>query len=416
MAKLQFEASIARPLILLALALGCSKANEVRAADPTGPAPAQVSPAQAPAPKPAQAKPPRSTRSTPPTTDLVPVRDPVEDAFTLGMPKGWRNQAYSARVASIHSTVVTSVSPDGSVAIFSGDPSVPQYWSPAAATPITYQMAQNNPRVKIEPFVRATDYFPGYVQRKFGRLPDFKLLATEPDPEAEDKLRAKFASVGAAMEPTVANVSFSYSDGAKRMRGLIIGSTADSGAFWIVTVSGISTTGAPKDYVPMLDAMGRSYKMNPQWQAEQNRKHQQQMAQIEQFGRDMTAQHNRNMAAIQQSAQRHQQRMQAIQSQGDANMKAFNDRMAAGDANMKAFNDRMAAGDTQQRNFLNYINEENTVVDSSGKTFQVDSSYQRYFINKNDGTYVGGDIRMDLDKLRSLGLNPDNYEEAQIKK
>ena len=72
----------------------------------------------------------------------------------------------------------------------------------------------------------------------------------------------------------------------------------------------------------MLDAMGRSYKVNPQWQAEQNRKHQQQMAQIEQFGRDMTAQHNRNMAAIQQSAQRHQQRMQAIQSQGDANMKA----------------------------------------------------------------------------------------------
>jgi hypothetical protein len=97
-------------------------------------------------------------------------------------------------------------------------------------------------------------------------------------------------------------------------------------------------------------------------------------------------------------------------------MKNFNDRMAASDASHKSFNDRMAAGDTQQRNFLNYINEESTVVDSTGKTFQVDSSYQRYFINKNDGTYVGGDIRMDADKLRSLGLNPDNYEEAKIKK
>ena len=403
-------------LILLALSLGCSKANEVRATDPTGPALAQAGPAQAPAPDRAPAKPPKSQRTTPPTTDLVTMRDPVENAFTVGMPKAWKNQAYSARVASIHSTVATSVSPDGSVVIFSGDPSIPQYWSPAAATPITYQMAQNNPRMKIEPFVRATDYFPGYVQRKFGRLPGFKLLATEADPEAEGKLREKFASVGAAMEPTVANVSFSYSDGAKRMRAMVIGSTCDSGAFWIVTVSGIATTGDPKAYVPMLDAMGQSYKVNPQWQAEQNQKHQQRMAQIEQFGRDMTAQHNRNMAAIQQSAQRHQQRMQAIQAQGDASTKAFNDRMAASDTNMKAFNDRMAAGDTQQRNFLNYINEENTVVDSSGKTFQVDSSYQRYYINKNDGTYVGGDIRMDPDKLRSLGLNPDNYEEAQIKK
>ncbi|RKH42283.1 hypothetical protein [Corallococcus sicarius] len=33
---------------------------------------------------------------------------------------------------------------------------------------------------------------------------------------------------------------------------------------------------------------------------------------------------------------------------------------------MKSYYDRLAAGDTQHRNFLNYINDENTVVDSSG--------------------------------------------------
>jgi hypothetical protein len=83
---------------------------------------------------------------------------------------------------------------------------------------------------------------------------------------------------------------------------------------------------------------------------------------------------------------------------------------------MKSFNDRMASSDTQHRNFLNYVNEENTVVDPSGKTFQVDGSYQRYFIHKQTGTYVGGDSGTDIDKLRSLGLNPDDYEEAKIKK
>ena len=263
-------------------------------------------------------------------------------------------------------------------------------------------MARVHPRMKIEAFVRATDYFPGYVRRKFGQLPDFKLLATEADAEAEAKLRQKLASAGVRLEPTVANVTFTYLDAGKPMRGLIIGATMDSGPFWIVTVSGIATTGDRRAYVPMLDAMGALLPGQPPWQAEQNQKHQQRMAQIEEFGRNMTAQHQRNMGAIQQSAQRHQQRMQAISAQGDASMKSYYD--------------RMASSDNQHRSFLNYVNEESTVVDSSGKAFQVDSSYQRYFLNKQDGTYVGGDIRMDVDKLRSLGLNPDDYEEAKIER
>ena len=361
---------------------------------------ASLSPALARSPPSKDA--PAARRSTPPTTDLVTVRDPVENGYTIGMPRGWHNRTYSARVDQIHSMVVTTVSPDGSVVIYSGDPSIPQYWSPHAATPITHDMARVNPRIRIEPFARATDYFPGYVQRKFGRLPGFRMLGTEPDPVAEGKIREKLAAAGVQMLPTVANVTFSYLDGAKAMRALVIGSTMDSGPFWIVTVTGIATTGDPRAYVPMVEAMGRSHKINPQWQAEQNRIHQQRMAQIDQFGRDMTAQHHRNMNAIQQSAQRHQQRMQAIQAQGDASMKSFNE--------------RMASGDTRHRNFLNYVNEENTVVDPAGKTYQVDGSYQRYFLNKQNGTYVGGDIGMDLDKLRGLGLNPDDYQEVKIKK
>lgn len=185
------------------------------------------------------------------------------------------------------------------------------------------------------------------------------------------------------------------------MKALVIGTTSDSGPFWVVTVSGIATTGDPKSYVDMLDAMARTYQVNPAWQAEQARRHQERMAQIEAFGRQLTAQHHRNMAAIQRSAQLHQQRMAAIHAQGDASMKAYYDRMASSDA--------------QHRMFLNYINNERTVVDSSGKTFQVDGSNQRYFVNKYNGTYVGGDSTMDIDKLRGLGLNPNDYEEVKIK-
>lgn len=345
--------------------------------------------------------PSKARQATPPTTDLVTVRDPVENAFTVGMPKGWHNRTHSVRVSDVHSTVLNTVSPDGTVLIFSGDPSLPQYWSPGAASPVHYEMARLNPRMKIEPFVPASKYFADYVRRKFGALPDFALLAVEPDPAAEERFRSKAAAAGLNLRPTFANVSFRYTDAGRTMSALAIGCTADGGDFWTATVSGIVTEGGdPRSYVPMLDAMGRSYQTNPAWTQEQAARHQARMAQIDAFGRQMTAQHEQNMAAIQQSARLHQDRMRAIETQGDASMRSYNQRMAASDA--------------QHRTFLNYMNEERTVVDSSGKTYQVDASYDRYFVSKRDGTYVGGHSGMDLEALRALGLDPSAYEEVKI--
>jgi hypothetical protein len=333
---------------------------------------------------------------------LVTLKDPVENAYTMGMPEGWANRTHSVRVFNIHSTLDITVSPNGSVLIFAGDPSIPQYWSPEGANPIIYDMARVNPRMRIEAFRPAEAFFPEYVKRKFGKLPDFKITASGADEEVREKLQAKFDERGINMRATAARVAFTYTDKGVQRNALILGQCSDSGAFWIPTVSGITTTGNPKEYIVMIDAIGKSRKMNPAWQALQNQKHQEAMAQIQRFGEMLTAQHQRNMDWIQQSAQRHQQRMQAIH--------------AAGDASMKAFNDRMASSDAQHRSFLNYINEENTVLSPSGKSYQVDSGYQRYFLHKRNGTYLGGDMRMDLDKLRELNLNPDDYEEVKIQR
>src|ERR1044072_1643414 len=342
-----------------------------------------------------------SSSPTPPATEFVTVHDPVENAYQLDMPKGWLNRAYMARAYDVYTAVDTAVSPDGTVLTFNGDPSLPQYWNPDQATPIHYDMAKVHPKMKIEYYQPAEEYFPAYVQRKFGKLPDFQLVSQGIDQESTDKLNQKFRDAGVNMQGSMARVKFTYTDNGRKMNSLIMGGTCDSGAFWIVTVCGISTTGEPEAYIPMLEAMEETRKMNPDWQMQQQQKHQAQMNQIAEFGRQMTAQHNRNMAWIQQSAQLHQQRMQAI--------------WASNDASVQAFNDRMAAGDVQQQRFLNYINDENTVVTSSGTSMQVDNSYQRYYVNKNNNTYVGGDITMDQDKLRTLGLNPDDYTEAKIK-
>ena len=87
---------------------------------------------------------------------------------------------------------------------------------------------------------------------------------------------------------------------------------------------------------------------------------------------------------------------------------------AAGDASMAAYYERMDAMDYTQMQFLNYINEENTVATSSGQNFQVDNSYDRYWLNPSTGAYVGGDINFGDSQLRELGLNPSDYEEVQV--
>jgi hypothetical protein len=36
-------------------------------------------------------------------------------------------------------------------------------------------------------------------------------------------------------------------------------------------------------------------------------------------------------------------------------------------------------------------------------------------MHKRNQTYLGGNTHMDIDQLRKLGLNPDDYEEVKVK-
>lgn len=337
------------------------------------------------------------------TSDMETVSDPVENSFTIQAPKGWFNKAYSVRVYDVYRQVVTCVSPNSDTVLFFGDPSIPQYWKPESATDVTRMMAKANPMQKIEDYQPASSYFENYAQRKFGKLKDFHIEKVDVKNEAVEKLAQKFAERNIQFgSAEIVELFFTYDDKGKKMSGMLNGSTVDFGGFWIALVGGVSTTGKAEDYRSMLEGIGASLKISPEWTARQNAKHEQVMEQIRQNTARMTARHNANMQWIQDSAQRHQQRMQSI--------------WAAGDASMKAYYQRSAASDLQHQNFLNYINDETTVVNSSGQTMQVDNSYQRYYVNKNDPSkYVGGDIRLDHDKLGSLGVNPNDYEEVKVR-
>lgn len=49
---------------------------------------------------------------------------------------------------------------------------------------------------------------------------------------------------------------------------------------------------------------------------------------------------------------------------------------------------------------------------SSTGTRQVAAGASNYYVNKYDGTYLGGDINFGDAQLRQLGLNPDDYEQV----
>jgi len=340
--------------------------------------------------------------SSGPTEDLVTVQDPVNNAFSIGVPNGWDNLVYSSVEGQVTHEVVNSVSPDGKTVLFIGDPKIPSYWNPATANPVTVDFCNKLDFMELKSYSPAPEYLPQYVQEKFGQLPGFELGSVETDADAEAGLAQAFVDRGlTAPGIAIVNLHFTYQDDdGTPVNALIVGTTMDSGDFWSASVLGLSTTGDVATYRPMLAAMTHTEQANPEWTAQQNARHQQVLAQIDANTARMTSQHQANMAAIQSSAQRHQERMSAIES--------------AGDASVAGFYDRMEAGDATQRGFLNYINDENTVATSSGTTYQVDNSYDRYWLNPTTGEYAGGDSNFGDTQLRELGLNPSDYEEVKV--
>ena len=336
-----------------------------------------------------------------PTLEMVTVMDPVENSFTVDVPVGWDSVAYASGQFDVHREVVSSVSPDGGTVLFLGDPKIPNYWNPDTANPVTVDFANLLDYMELRHYTPAETYFGDYTALKFGELPDFELVAIESLPEVVQSLQQQFVDAGyAAPEAHAAEVSFTYTAERGPINAVVIGLTINYGDFWQVDVRGLSTDRTVADYLPMLSAMANSKQTTQEFLDRSAANHAQIMEDIRLATEAMTQQHYANMAAIQASAQRHQSRMEAIWAQGDASMQSY-------------YN-RMESMDNTQQSFLNYINDEHTVASPSGQTWQVDDGYDRYWVNQNDGSYVGGDINFDDTTLLELGLNPSDYQEVTV--
>jgi hypothetical protein len=336
-----------------------------------------------------------------PTTSTVTMRDPVDDSFTVEVPEGWDSVAYSSGQFAVHRNVVSSVSPDGKTVLFVGDPKLPMYWDPSGVTDIFRQSIDKVDFYEIKSFEPMESYLPDYVTGKFGDLPEFQIASVEPEPELKGLIESSLIA-GAGFSVSTAVVRFSYAASGSTINALVVGWALNGGVNWTTDVFGVATDRNVDDYSAMLYAMAGSVTTTPEYAARSQANHEQSMAQIQAFGEELTRQHNANMAWIRQSAAAHQSRMEAIWAQGDASMQSYYNRM-----------DSM---DHTQRDFLNYINEEATVSGGATGTRQVATGATNYWVNKYDGTYVGGDINFGDAQLRELGLNPNDYEQVTVVK
>ncbi len=330
--------------------------------------------------------------------------DPTEGAFTIEMPKGWRNDAYLKRKGIITVNIATAESPDGAAALFYNDPKMPSFVEPNAAVPQNY----SDPNVKVQPYQAAEQFLPGYLKNRFGKLPGFKITGVSPEPELVARNRESAQKAGANLSQLhSARVDFEFTQGGgKPRRGAVYGTTwGMGGMIWGASVAGIVSTGDPLGHKETLFHLIWSQKALPEWKekervaaADRQRQHEYVMAQIAAGTEQLRVNHASNMANLNGMAVRHQARMDAIH--------------AAGDASTAAYNARDAASDNNQRGFLNYINDEHTVAGSSGRTFQVDNQYDRYYLSKTDNSYIGVKGGTTLNDLP--GVNPGDYEEGSV--
>lgn len=110
----------------------------------------------------------------------------------------------------------------------------------------------------------------------------------------------------------------------------------------------------------------------------------------------------------------HNQKMNAQQRQFDAQQAAFKQKNDAISQSITAnYNNQDAASDRNHNRFLNYVKDENTVVNpADGERYQVQSGSNQYYINEN-GQYIGTNDP-NYDPNRNQGAVNHTWNEAEI--
>ncbi len=338
--------------------------------------------------------------------------DSVEGAFSLEVPAGWQGDVRTLRVGQLTRRAVRAVSPDGSVRLSLHDPDLPAFYEPSSGMFVTPGVHQ------LMPFVPAETFLPQYLQQRFGAAPGFTIGAVVDEPDLVRDTVQRAAERGFQVRPTAASAEFSFTDQGRPVAALMMCSTTSFGPTWAADVFAVFAVGGSRpDRALLLHAL-LSERTNAQWQAGENQLFANQQA--------INAQQSQQWMNV--MTQGHNQRMGDIAAAGMANTAMHNDRMAMGQAATDAYLDRLnqpvagfadgggEPGLDQQHQSINAIREEETVRTASGDDVQVEAGADRYFVDERNRTWVGAQGNVQANDFTAAGLNPDDYQEGQIRR
>jgi hypothetical protein len=384
--RLALPAAVAAPAALaLTLAAGCSSTAQ----------PAQRGAALAAAPSPAA--PPSAAE-----VELVMLKDPLEGAFTLQMPRGWANRAHLVRRGWAHPrTVATTLSPDNQTLLFFGDPEVPTYTEPYRRYDDPLPTGSDGEDIK--PYQKAEAFLPDYVEKKFGRLPGFRLTgAVEPNPGLERHVKAAMKRLNVSEVPfSTALATFEYTGAAGTPIPVLVNCmTAKFADTWTVDISGVASAdgGDPRRHNDLLFRIAASHRPDPKWMKKERQAWAERQA-------ELIGIHERRIEDITPVVRPGRSRIQPRLAYLEMLSKA---------ARRKAYA-RQARENASHGRFLNCLLGETTVVHpGTREALQVEAGHDRYFLHKVNRTFVGTDKATDRAGLRKRGLNPDDYEECMV--
>ncbi len=232
-------------------------------------------------------KQPAAKRRKADSVDYVRWQDPIEQAFWLEVPRGWKVSGGTFRYASVDvRPQLIAESPDGAIRITSGDVEIPPYIVPTPMLQMTgfSEGSVYSPGYGVQMMVMR--YMPGmdfarwYVEfRVAGMYEGVRVTHARPRPDLVQSLNDvlyRYGALGIGASMQAGEVAFTGRLGGNEMRGYYLAVTqltsAQGGGIWNVQhlIGYVAEAGREQEAQDILGHMIRSSQMNPQWAAMQS--------------------------------------------------------------------------------------------------------------------------------------------------
>jgi hypothetical protein len=226
---------------------------------------------------------PQSAATDGPIT-YVAWSDPLENAFTTEIPKGWivSGGVYHAAPIDVRSQVDVGTR-DGLVHIQTGDANITTYSLPSAlsrsmGTPEGTAYQANGCSFVLMHYTEGAEYSRNYVQEHLGKkVANLQITVTKDLPELAAQSNGQFGQSGVQGRVTIGQTDFTYTENGKAMQGRCFARTQLVGTSyngtWYASPTVIT---APVDRIDMATQvfvhMLTHTRWSQQWSQEVNRK------------------------------------------------------------------------------------------------------------------------------------------------